>query len=366
MPQRDPDRIRFRVALVAAALAGALVPIPPTVVERWYSDGIYPSIQRAITPLTNAVPIALLDLAAAALIVRTTARVVRGPRPGRRAIALRRGAAAAVVFVAGGYLAFLCLWGLNYRRVPLEHKLDFDRARVNSDAVFALGREAVARVNEMHVRVNGGGDDGPSLEAAFAGAERALGVRRPAAIGRPKVSLLAFYFRWAAIDGMTDPFFLEIIVNPDVLAFERPFVVAHEWSHLAGYADESEANFVAWLACIRGDSLARYSGWLSLYRHLSGALPREDRRALFASLDPGPRADLAAMARRYERSAPIVRHAAREVYDSYLKANRVAEGIASYDAVVRLAVGTSFGDQWTPRLQRAAQDPQGSDSGAGR
>jgi hypothetical protein len=318
-----------------------------------------------ITPLTNAVPIALLDPAAAALIVWAIARVGRGARAGP-AIALRRSAAAAIVLLAGGYLAFLCLWGLNYRRVPLEQKLDFDRARVNKDAVFALGRETVARVNEMHVHANGGAGDGPSLETAFAEAERALGVRRTTAIGRPKLSLLAFYFRWAAIDGMTDPFFLEIIVNPDVLAFERPFVVAHEWSHLAGYADESEANFVAWLACIRGDSLARYSGWLSLYEHLSAALPREDRRTLLASLDPGPRADLVSMARRYERSAPLVRHAAREVYDSYLKANRVAEGIASYDAVVRLAVGTSFGDQWTPRLRQGAQDARGSGSAAER
>jgi hypothetical protein len=43
---------------------------------------------------------------------------------------------------------------------------------------------------------------------------------------------------------MTDPFFLETLVASDVLPFERPFLVAHEWSHLAGIADEGEANFV--------------------------------------------------------------------------------------------------------------------------
>ena len=75
--------------------------------------------------------------------------------------------------------------------------------------------------------------------------------------GVPKRSLLGLYFRWAAIDGMTDPFFLEMIVNPDVLPVERPFVVAHEWAHLAGYAEESEANFVAWLTCAHGDARAQ-------------------------------------------------------------------------------------------------------------
>ena len=117
-------------------------------------------------------------------------------------------------------------------------------------------------------------------------------------------------------------------------------MLAHEWAHLAGYADESEANFVAWLTCARGDALARYSGWLALYAHLSDALPREDRRALADGSRAGPREDLLAINARLLRSAPVVRRAAREVYDSYLKANRVEKGIESYDAVVRLMLGT--------------------------
>ena len=50
--------------------------------------------------------------------------------------------------------------------------------------------------------------------------------RRPASSGRPKRSLLGFYFRYAAIDGMTNPLFLEVILNPDLLPVERPEVLA--------------------------------------------------------------------------------------------------------------------------------------------
>jgi hypothetical protein len=177
-----------------------------------------------------------------------------------------------------------------------------------------------------------------------------LGASRGAVPGTPKRSLLSFYFRWAAIDGMTDPFFLEIIVNSDLLQIERPFVIAHEWAHLAGYADESEANFVAWLTCLRGDALAQYSGWLAAYEHAVRALPRDVRRGL-TPIGPGPRSDFQAMAARYARSSPVVREAAHDVYDSYLKANRVQEGIASYDAVVRLMLGTRFGPGWTPLVR---------------
>ena len=140
-----------------------------------------------------------------------------------------------------------------------------------------------------------------------------LGSNRVAVPGVPKRSLLERYFRVAAIDGMTDPFFLEIIVNPDTLPFERPFVVAHEWAHLAGYANEAEANFVAWLACTQGDAMARYSGWLAVFEHVVASVQRPDRTTLTSQLAAGPRRDLQAAAARYARASPVVRTAARDV-----------------------------------------------------
>jgi hypothetical protein len=257
-----------------------------------------------------------------------------------------------VAVAAAGYVLFLTCWGVNYRRVPLEDKLEFDAARITREAAMALGQEAVGRFNEAFEEAHANDPDPMVLSASFADAQRLLGARTIAQTGNPKRSLLGLYFRWAAIDGMTDPFFLEVILNPDVLPFERPFVVAHEWAHLAGYADESEANFVAWLTCTRADAPARYSGWLALYAHVSNGLPREDRRDLAGLIGPGPREDLAAINARLLRSAPVVRRAARDVYDSYLKANRVERGIASYDAVVRLALGARFEEEWKPKMRR--------------
>src|SRR5206468_10189256 len=139
-----------------------------------------------------------------------------------------------------------------------------------------------------------------------------------------KRSLLDWYIRRAAVSGMTDPFFLETLVASDVLAFERPFVTAHEWSHLAGIADEGEANFVSWLACIRGSAADRYSGWLFLYQELLSSLDRPAQTAVAARLGPGPRADLHASRERLLRNVnPRVASAGWRLYDSYLKANRV-------------------------------------------
>jgi hypothetical protein len=326
------------------------VPLPAAVVERWYSRGLYIHLQRLVTPLTNLVPVALLDLAALAMLVggtRHVAQIVRvaGPAAASRIVACRL-----VVFAALTYLLFLALWGLNYRRLPLDEKLEFDEREITRAAARRVASEAVRIVNGSF-DPSPGSADLSALARAFADAQRQLGAGAVARPGVPKRSILGLYFRWAAIDGMTDPFFLEVIVNPDVLDMERPFVLAHEWAHLAGYADESEANFVAWLSCAQGDARARYSAWLALYAHLSNALPGEDRRALASTLAAGPRGDLLAINARLLRSAPVVRRAARDVYDTYLKANRVERGIDSYDAVVRLVLGAKFDEGWRPRLR---------------
>ena len=343
------------VVLIVMAAVAAIAPLPATAVERLYSTRFYPLVQRVVTPASNLVPIALLDLAIAGLLVFLVFRFIRagGRKPGLRALGVSLLKTIAVV-----YLLFLVIWGLNYRRVPLEDKLDFDRARVTRERAVALAAESVRRANALyqpaHAITANHGDNRNDLESAMNTALHVLegrGYPRDGGhlrTGRPKRSLLGYYFRYAAIDGMTNPLFLEVIVNPDLLPMEQPEVLAHEWAHLAGYADESEANFVGWLTCLRGNALAQYSGWLSAYSRAVSVLPR-DLRLTLPKLDEGPRQDLNAIAARYQRSSPVVRRVAQDVYDSYLKANRIEEGVANYDAVLQLMLGTTLGGEWAPR-----------------
>ncbi|MEO6212294.1 MAG: DUF3810 family protein [Vicinamibacterales bacterium] len=336
------------MALLILALGAAFVPLPAAAVERIFSGGIYPVIQRTLTRISNLSPVALLDVTVGMLLVVWLLRlIVRARSAGRKTSAaaalLRLGRAGAVL-----YLLFLALWGLNYRRVPLEEKLDFNRSRITTERAGELAGEAARRVNALHSAAHAQRVDRARLATAFASAERVLGAAGTTRLGRPKRSLLGLYFRQAAIDGMTNPIFLEVILNPDLLDVEQPEVLTHEWAHLAGFADESEANFLAWLTCLRGDPLAQYSGWLAAYRRATSALPQGMRGGL-PRLDEGPRGDLRAIAARYGRSSRVMRRAANDAYDTYLKANRIPEGIANYDAVLPLMLGTTLGSDWTPR-----------------
>jgi hypothetical protein len=349
-----------RIAIVVSALAVAYAPIPPGPVERHYSTRVYVALQHLLTSASNRLSFALFDLLIAIVVALWIAfawRDVRRSPTWPRAAA--RVGGRTIVWSAAMYLMFIATWGLNYRRPRLAEKLPYDASSVTADAALAAARLTVDRLNQLHPIAHANGwpparGVDPSLADGFGHALRDVRLPPSIVVARPKRTLIDWYFRRVGVAGMTDPFFLETLIASDALPFERPFVVAHEWSHLAGVTDEGDANFVGWLACMRGGVTAQYSGWLFLYRELAATVGGRDRAALGAALGPGPREDLRAIRERFAREvSPRLSAAGWRVYDSYLKANRVEAGAASYADVVKLVLGVRLAGQ--PALDAASR-----------
>ena len=333
------------ILIVVLAAAAALAPVPSSAVERWFAAGIYPVIQSLLTFASNAVPFALLDLLIVASVGLFCARAVGDAHGRTRLTATWRIGRRLVVWSAAFYLVFLLIWGLNYRRPPLDRRLAFDRQAVTAEAAARLASITVDRLNTLHARAHSEGFGtavgiDPTLAGSFDRVARALSGGSRFVAGRPKHSLLDWYFQRAGVSGMTDPYFLESLIADDLLPFERPLVIAHEWSHLAGLADEGEANLSGWLTCLQGSPAHQYSGWLFMYSEAVRAVPLRERQAMTARLLGGPRDDLRAIRDRVARNvSPRLSTAGWRIYDSYLKANRIEAGALSYDDVIRLALG---------------------------
>lgn len=216
----------MRLLLVAAALGLAVVPTPAAWVERIYSRHLYLVSQNVLTPLSGLAGIALFDLLLVVAIVGLPAWwVVAVRRAGRgyRLATLGRLAVNTGLVGAGVYLVFLLVWGLNYRREPLSGKLDHDPQRVTPAALVVLAGETTDRLNALHGPAHAGVwaelDEVPErLGGAFASTQTELGASRLATTGRPKPTALTPYFRLAGIDGMINPFSLEVLVNASVLS----------------------------------------------------------------------------------------------------------------------------------------------------
>lgn len=346
---------------VMAAVIVMLASWPAGVVERLYSRGAYAMWQPLATGLSNLAPLSLLDVVvgtALAYLIHSVWRVAM-PRTGTRWRSFWRQSAAAVVVVAVGYLIFVGMWGFNYRRTTLRGQLDFKLDRVTDATTRAFAADAVARVNRLRKDLPAWADRpldrqtvAARLRQPFAQALLSLGLP-PATPGRPKVPLVVPYFRATGIAGMTSPFGLETLVSDNLLPSELPIVIAHEWGHLAGMGSESDAGFVGVLACVRGDDLAQYSAWLDVMQRVLRGLPEVERKALVARVSPAVVADIRAQVERSRRDqVRWLSIGAWNLYDRFLRANRVESGLGSYDDVVALLVGTRFDAAWNPKPRR--------------
>jgi hypothetical protein len=331
------------LALIVVAAIALAVPWPPAAVEAVFSSAFYPVWQRIATTATNALPFAAFDLILAAAIFGLVGLAIGSWRASGGGRWRRAGAAlvTALVVVAATYLWFLASWGFNYQRTPIDARVGLDKRRATPERLSAFGLDTVDDLNRLRpiAHAQSWPDRAALVETlrpAFRATLPRLGVGQDVVPGVPKWSVLQPYFRWAGIDGVTNPFVPEVVVNDDLLPMEWPFTLAHEWGHLAGLAHEAEASYAGWLTCQAGTDQTRYSAALWAFGHVFAASPREQQSLLLSRLGDGPRSDLRAIAMRTSRRVRVVQRVSWATYDRYLKSNRVSEGLASYDGAIVL------------------------------
>ncbi|HEX5070867.1 MAG TPA: DUF3810 family protein [Vicinamibacterales bacterium] len=348
----NPEPVRWWLAAAILLAIVLVVPIPAWVIDEFYSRDMYPWFQRIMTTGSNILPFALLDVI---LLVTAIAFLYRAVRLFH--VARQRGLIDAiweafrrlVRFAAITALLFLWAWGFNYRRLPLETVLRGQPANVTNveslKVAFADAASLAARIRSQTQPEGRPHSIALELKEPMNAALRSIG-RTPLDVpGEPKYSLvLTPFFNWSGVTGMTNPFGHEILILPELLPYERAFVIAHEWAHLSGQADEAEASAVGWLACMRGGPTLAYSASLYLIMETAAAMPADARQGLMAHLDAGVRSDLDAIAERMKQEKPAIARTANRVYDQYLRANHVPDGTASYGRALSLILASPFRD----------------------
>jgi len=351
-----PIRVRWWLVAPIAAIVMFGVPVPAWLVETFYSRDAYPWLQRGLTSVSNLLPLAVIDVmfvAAAVALVWRLALLVGTARQRGFLISVWEAFRRLVRVVAVAVVVFLLAWGCNYRRVPIEATLPQPVAPPTEVTLLTALVDAAALASQIRpAAVASPALEYPELarvlEEPMNAALRQLNRKPVAPVGRPKIShVLTPFFTAAGVTGMVNPYALESIVHPDLLPVERPWVLAHEWAHLSGHADEAEASAVGWLACMKGGPQLAYSASVYLIMNTWTEVPAADRRGVIAGLDPGVRSDIDAVIERARRQKPEVQRVTSRVYDEYLRANRVADGTRSYGRALTLILSPSFSESLT-------------------
>jgi len=282
-------------------------------------------------------------LAGAVVVIVKVWRNIERMRRGRFGLPLLR-MVFGIAGVAGLYaLWFYGGWGWDYDRAPLQTRVAYDRSRLTAANVDALRRRAVAELNRLARPAHALNVDAPRGEAlafellrnAWRPVVQRLGDRWTPAVGPAKATLAGFFMDKNGTSGFTNPFTLETQLAPDLLWFERPFSQAHEWSHVAGFNREDEANYIAALTCMRdSDAVAQYSGWLEIFLYLP-SLPHYPHKMFV----PEVWQDFAALRQRNARFVNIdFSRFSWRMYNNYLKSNRIASGVRNYSEVTQLLI----------------------------
>lgn len=352
-------RRRWPLALLPAAAGLQLAATAsPALVERLYSEGLYRAVAALFAATLGRLPLSVGEVilwsslaVALAWILRTLGRLVRAR--GRRRGAVLVAAFAGAWTVAGAvYLAFVVLWGLNYRRPPYAALAGLDARPATVAELTTVCEKLVAASN----RARDGLPEDASGVARLADGRRGALDRAPAgyaeaarvapvlqgASARAKPIMASTALSYLGISGIFSPFTGEANVNMTLPEPDVPFAAGHELAHAHGFAREDEANYVGYLACTRHpDADFRYSGLLAASVYAMNALARADRAGhtrLDAGRAPGVRRDLAALAAWAERYRGPAERVSQAVNNAYLKSQGQKEGVRSYGRMVDLLI----------------------------
>ena len=335
------DRKLSRTVIASFALAGSalillLAARSAAGFAQWYSVNVYSLITGSLGRLTGTVRFSVAELIVLILPLLVIADLVRCRKKIR--IALSH------ILLLASLLFFLYAanCGVNYYRDPFVDREALSSARFTEEQLTSFCEYAVSQIEE-----NGASGDYPQ------GSELADHARRSMQkLSETEPSLAGFYpvpkqlgpFSAAlsakGVSGIYSPFTVEANVNGQMPDMEKPFTSCHELSHLRGFMNEGEANYIGWLACIGSDDPSfRRSGWLIAWTYAGNALYRTDPdeyARLYETLPQSAAAELKENALFWTSHETGASEVQDKVNDAYLRANGQAEGVQSYGMLTTL------------------------------
>ena len=165
----------------------------------------------------------------------------------------------------------------------------------------------------------------------------------PAFRTRVKYVVMSEPMTYTHISGVYTYFTGESNINTNFPDYTLPYTAAHELAHQRGISKEDEANFVAFLVCLKSDDpYIRYSGFMSVYEYVISALYRADKdkyTALLSETDSRLRYEMIAYNDFFEKYRDnVAADISGTINDTYLASQGQKEGSRSYGMVVDLAV----------------------------
>lgn len=337
----------------------------PTVVEKYYSNGINIYIVKALSKISSVLPFSLFEILIYIFILSILIFLIYSIiyiiiRPRKILVYLKNSILNIMSIVGIIYFLFVILWGINYNRVDLEDSLityynsaedkNIKNVDYNNDDLIKLYKFLIEKCNETRAKVSE--DDNNVMKCnldykdVLKRATNAysnisiLNLNKKGVYATAKPILNSNLLCYTGITGIYSPFTGEANINVSSPDIYIPFTTLHEMAHQRGYASEDEANFLAYLACINNkDYDFQYSGYILALKYTSSALAKTDHDSLInanRNLSQSVINDLNNSNEFWRQYEGKVNEVSDNINNNYLKANGIKEGTISYSKIVNL------------------------------
>ncbi len=321
-------------------------------IETYYSRGFFVYLRNGVDFLTGLSPIALvyfLFFLLLGVLVKSWIGFFR--RDAKVLGKVLQFCYSTIAFFFGVVFFFMILWGYNYDRISIEKQLGLEPKPLSLEELKNALYKQTEVVVELRAQLSKNLDTAISnsflpnniettMREALKSVLQDLGYPTPGNVrGRflhPKGLLLRI-----STAGVYIPFTAEGHIDPGLHHLQIPYVIAHEMSHGYGFGDEGTCNFLAWLTCISSkDPFLNYVGELAYWRNLAGDYrwyrPYEYLAFFDHQLPNTIKNDLRAIYAEMEKYPDIFPRLRNAIYDSYLKAQGIDEGLENYNRILVL------------------------------
>lgn len=335
---------RYHSYILVLALLGAstFFRFTPEISE-WYSRNIYPFVSSFLVVLSKWIPFALSDvlyiiLIAAALWFIVGVLFCRG----KRVNSLHR-----LIFLGlWTYTIFQLFWGINYSRADFFERNRIERQQPDTLFYKSFSEAYIHDMNEAFEQIveDNAIDLQQEIQRQYFNLRKEVIIHSPKLYPNVKPMLFGRLFAGMGIQGYYGFIACEPLINSYSYQWGIPFLYAHEMAHVMGITGEGEANFMAWLVCMKSENpTVRFSGYFSILHYMLSDAGRivsnQFAKELWEMINPQiqllKREEAAHYRSLYWDMAGELQG---KVYNSFLKSQGISDGIANYSQVISYIV----------------------------
>ncbi|WP_177733222.1 MULTISPECIES: DUF3810 domain-containing protein [Flavobacterium] len=321
----------------------------PEFVERFYSNGFYPFLSRILRISFGKIPFSIGDLLYFIVILLLLKWLWKQRKSWKTA--WKDNLLSLVGFVSVFYFLFNLLWGVNYHRVPLYKKLAIEKD-YSLEELMDFTKRVIVKVNAVHAQI----EKNDSLKVSVPYTQKQLFEKTLNGyhhLGEAfpffaydhksvKASLISTPLTYMGFSGYLNPFTNEAQVNDLIPKTNFATTTCHEMAHQIGYASESEANFIGYMASIYNDDIYfNYSGYTYALRYCLHNIEMKEEgktKELLPLIRPGVLENFKDSDAFWDSHQNIMEPLFKVFYDNFLKLNQQKDGMESYSKFVDLLV----------------------------